>query len=79
MDSTIVRLLACGMASSWHHVLGMRLEAGAFPGKGHQGGSYLGSYVLPRMVKGPGDISGREENSIRDRCGLASLTWGAFF
>lgn len=52
----------CGMASSLHHILEKKLEPGNFSEKGHQGGSYFGSYVLSRMVEGPGHISGRKKS-----------------
>ena len=54
------------------------IEHGAFLEKGHQDGSYFVSCILPQMAEGPGDISGREENSVRERGGFLSHTWDAF-
>lgn len=57
---------------------GNEIEHEVFLENSHQDGSYFGSCVLPWMAEGPGDISGREENSVRERCGLLSHTRGAF-
>lgn len=52
IDSTIAVVEAAyGMASSWHHILEKRLEPENFSEKGHQDGSYFGSYVLSRMAE----------------------------
>lgn len=63
MDSTIAIVeAACGMASSWHHILEKRLEPANFSEKGHRDGSYFGSYALSGMTEGPGHISGRKKS-----------------
>lgn len=69
MDSTLVRLHVewPALAPCFRN----EIEHGAFLEKGHQDGSYfVSSCILPRMAEGPRDISGREENSVRERCGF---------